>query len=264
MSLSVVTHAGSIIIFYFIYQYSRSLPSPCTNPRAGSKTTKIEEVLHPFKYCQLTNYHLFNTLESQIWTDLVAQTSTTLYIPSIQNNYFHSATFGNKSHSANAFMSSRLRCFLVLLNLTPWVSEKYVKVPPILNNPTPSFHKLTTTFLLMGFNNGTQRRGRRLPIFLRSHKEENGTTKISGIPALAIHPVRKNVMWENILRVVYTLTCSPSTARPAMGFKVEQFSMASTECAQGEIMCFRSIRKQLAHAGAQKDPRALGSAIGSF
>ena len=193
------------------------------------------------------------------------QTASKLHIPTIQNNYVHSSTFGKGSHSEKVFIFSRLRCFLVILNLTPWVSEKYVKVPTILNNPTPYFQKLTTTFLLIAFDHrNAQSRGRGLPSFLGSHQEQNRTQIISGVPAFALHPIRKKVTWENVLRVAYTLTAGIATISPAWALKVNEFSLASTECAHGEHMCFRSIRTTLAHAATQKNPRALGSAIRSF
>ena len=196
----------------------------------------MEEVLSPFKYCQLTNYNLFNTLDSHIWTEIVLQTATKLHIPAIQNNYIHSATFGNKSHSVESYMFSRLPCFLVVLNLTPWATEEYVQIPTIIYKPILSFSMRTSTFLLMGYNRNTQPQRRSLQKFLWSDElKERRIKNISGIPALALHPNRDKVMWKNILRVAYTQTSL------ALHFKIQKFSVVSTECAYGEFLCFRPI-----------------------
>ena len=188
-----------------------------------------------------------------------------MQIPAIQHNYIHSATFGNRSHSAETYLLSRLTCFLVVLNLTPWASEEYLQIPTIIHRPGQSLSMHKSTFLLIGLHHDTRlQKGRRRPKFLRSDKKHRRIKRISGIPALALHATRDKVMWENILRVVYTQTCDFSTTNNSdSGFNVKRFSIVSTECPKGEIMCFRPVRSKLARVSAQKDPRALNNAIRS-
>ena len=63
---------------------------------------------------------------------------------------------------------------------------------------------------------------------------------LSGVPAHAVVPAlnthRNTTIWENILRVVYTQTHGSAKTSPALGFKVKNLSMTSTDCAQGEVM----------------------------
>ena len=128
----------------------------------------MEEFLSPFQHCQITNCHLFNTLDSESWAQSVLQTANRLNSPIIQQNYVRTANFARKHHWAKVFTFSRLLCFLVVLNLSPWASEKYVRLPTALHKPAPFFTGHPTTFLLFAMNDQPSPNPDKFPRFLRS------------------------------------------------------------------------------------------------